>query len=144
MLFRNELCRSVYDWDPLNVVVHIPVTEKEIQDMAEAHRVAKADQDEKDNQITLELLKNEMRNGILKQCPWCGLHTNRVGGCIHISTCPCRKDWCFHCGQPWFLRNHPRPVDIGITQQQDQHVPKWNFWDASPLAIAKFLVLQSQ
>ncbi|KAL2133846.1 hypothetical protein VTI74DRAFT_1569 [Chaetomium olivicolor] len=34
---------------------------------------------------------------VVKMCPACGVATQKVGGCDHI-TCVCGKHWCWHCG----------------------------------------------
>ncbi|KAF4980419.1 hypothetical protein FZEAL_3572 [Fusarium zealandicum] len=33
-----------------------------------------------------------------RECPGCGVVTQKVGGCDHIS-CPCGAHWCFACGK---------------------------------------------
>ncbi|KAF5009882.1 hypothetical protein FDECE_3933 [Fusarium decemcellulare] len=33
-----------------------------------------------------------------RECPGCGVVTQKVGGCDHIS-CPCGTHWCFACGK---------------------------------------------
>jgi parkin len=38
---------------------------------------------------------------ISKNCPTCGVATERNGGCSHIVCTQCRNDWCFICVKPW-------------------------------------------
>lgn len=35
-----------------------------------------------------------------RQCPVCGCHVQRHGGCNHM-TCPCGAQWCWECRRPW-------------------------------------------
>ncbi|KAK3291237.1 uncharacterized protein B0H64DRAFT_450862 [Chaetomium fimeti] len=35
---------------------------------------------------------------VVKECPACGVATERTAGCDHIS-CPCGKHWCFNCAK---------------------------------------------
>jgi hypothetical protein len=35
---------------------------------------------------------------VIKECPACGVATEKTGGCDHIS-CVCGKHWCFNCGE---------------------------------------------
>lgn len=35
-----------------------------------------------------------------RQCPVCGSHVQRHGGCNHM-TCPCGAQWCWECRRPW-------------------------------------------
>ena len=36
-----------------------------------------------------------------RQCPGCGIHTEKSSGCDHI-TCPCGEHWCWKCGEGEF------------------------------------------
>jgi hypothetical protein len=38
---------------------------------------------------------------ICKNCPTCGVSTERNGGCSHIVCTQCRTDWCFICVKAW-------------------------------------------
>lgn len=35
---------------------------------------------------------------VVRECPGCGLMTEKVGGCDHIKCPTCDADWCFACG----------------------------------------------
>ena len=37
-----------------------------------------------------------------KQCPGCGIYTEKDGGCNHITCSVCNTDWCYKCEQRYF------------------------------------------
>jgi len=44
------------------------------------------------------LVRGKEKEFVVKMCPRCGVATEKVIGCDHI-TCPCGAHWCFYCGQ---------------------------------------------
>merc|ERR1712113_909428 len=34
-----------------------------------------------------------------KSCPWCGIPSEKDGGCAHMSCRKCGNDWCWDCGE---------------------------------------------
>jgi hypothetical protein len=60
----------------------------------------------KDEQHELETINNAIE---ARLCPGCGMRTNRIDGCNHM-TCPCGFHWCYICGCR-FNREHYRCTD---------------------------------
>jgi hypothetical protein len=44
----------------------------------------------------------------VKECPGCGVQTEKDGGCDHISCTICDTEWCFFCGEevPYDIYEH--------------------------------------
>ncbi|XP_045202847.2 uncharacterized protein LOC123556308 [Mercenaria mercenaria] len=39
-----------------------------------------------------------------KACPHCGAHTEKNGGCMHMTCIKCKMDWCWLCEKHWELK----------------------------------------
>lgn len=64
---------------------------KELSDAAIAEAVHT-----KENQKAREVIKTTT-----KPCPHCGAHTEKNGGCMHMTCIKCKMDWCWLCEKHW-------------------------------------------
>jgi len=44
----------------------------------------------------------------VKECPKCGVMTEKSGGCNKMTCSNCQSIWCFFCGKPYPVKTYKR------------------------------------